>query len=95
MAITRFARTLGTLLASGVPLLTALDIVKTILGNTRLVEVVEEARVDIREGEGMVQDAGHSRIQSREDGYTEKLLSMMRNQFGGHAMKKDDDSGSD
>jgi general secretion pathway protein F len=55
IAITRFARTLGTLLASGVPLLTALDIVKTILGNTRLVEVVEDARVDIREGENIAE----------------------------------------
>ena len=55
IAITRFARTLGTLLASGVPLLTALDIVKTILGNTRLVEVVESARVDIREGENIAE----------------------------------------
>lgn len=29
-----------------------------------------------------------NRIHSREDGYTEKLLSVMRNQFGGHAVKK-------
>ncbi|MCU0512477.1 MAG: decarboxylating 6-phosphogluconate dehydrogenase [Anaerolineae bacterium] len=28
-----------------------------------------------------------ARIHSREDGYTEKLLSVMRNQFGGHAIK--------
>ena len=28
------------------------------------------------------------RISSREAGYTEKLLSVMRNQFGGHAIKK-------
>jgi general secretion pathway protein F len=53
IAISRFARTLGTLLSSGVPLLTAMDIVKNILGNTRLVEVVEEARVDIEEGENI------------------------------------------
>lgn len=53
IAIARFARTLGTLLSSGVPLLQALDIVKDILGNTRLVEVIEEARVDIREGDSI------------------------------------------
>jgi 6-phosphogluconate dehydrogenase len=29
-----------------------------------------------------------NRIHSREDGYTEKLLSIMRNAFGGHAVKK-------
>ncbi|MBK9123013.1 MAG: decarboxylating 6-phosphogluconate dehydrogenase [Chloroflexi bacterium] len=28
------------------------------------------------------------RIRSREDGYTDKLLSVMRNAFGGHAVKK-------
>jgi len=53
IAISRFARTLGTLLASGVPLLTAMDIVKNILGNQRLVSVVEEARKDIEEGESI------------------------------------------
>jgi general secretion pathway protein F len=42
-------------LASGVPLLTALNIVKNILGNTRLIEVVEDARVNIREGESIAQ----------------------------------------
>jgi 6-phosphogluconate dehydrogenase len=30
-----------------------------------------------------------NRIHSREDGYTEKLISVMRNQFGGHAIKKE------
>ena len=55
IAIARFARTLGTLLASGVPLLQALDIVKDILGNTRLIEVVEDARVNIREGDSIAQ----------------------------------------
>ncbi len=53
IAIGRFARTLSTLLKSGVPLLTALDIVKNILGNTRLSRVVEEARDAIREGESI------------------------------------------
>ena len=36
VAIGRFARTLSTLLKSGVPLLTAMDIVRNIVGNTRL-----------------------------------------------------------
>ena len=55
IAISRFARTLGTLLASGVPLLEAMDIVKDILGNTRLIEVIEDARVNIREGDSIAQ----------------------------------------
>jgi general secretion pathway protein F len=53
IAIGRFARTLSTLLKSGVPLLTALDIVKNILGNVRLAEVVDQARDAIREGESI------------------------------------------
>jgi len=55
IAIARFARTLGTLLTSGVPLLQALEIVKDILGNTRLIEVIEDARVNIREGDSIAQ----------------------------------------
>lgn len=31
------------------------------------------------------------RIRSREDGYTDKLLSVMRNAFGGHSIKKAED----
>lgn len=55
IAIARFSRTLGTLLASGVPLLQALSIVKDILGNSRLIEVIEDARVNIREGDSIAQ----------------------------------------
>ena len=51
IAIGRFARTLSTLLKSGVPLLTAMDIVKNVVGNVRLAEVIEQARDAIREGE--------------------------------------------
>ena len=53
IAIARFSRTLATLLKSGVPLLSALDIVKNIVGNTRLATVVEESRDAIREGESI------------------------------------------
>lgn len=53
VAIARFARTLATLLSSGVPLLTALDITKNVLGNAELMRVIEEARTSIREGESI------------------------------------------
>ncbi len=53
IAIGRFARTLSTLLKSGVPLLTAMDIVKNIVGNTRLADVIEQARQAIQEGESI------------------------------------------
>lgn len=53
IAVSRFSKTLSTLLASGVPLLTAMGIVKDILGNVALVKVVESARLNIREGESI------------------------------------------
>ncbi len=51
VAISRFAKTLSTLLASGVPLLKALDIVKAVMGNVVLSKVVEDAHDSIKEGE--------------------------------------------
>jgi len=53
IAVARFARTLATLLKSGVPLLVAMDIVKNIVGNTRLSKVIEESRESIKEGESI------------------------------------------
>jgi general secretion pathway protein F len=53
VAVSRFARTLATLLASGVPVLTAMDITRNVLGNTELMRVVEVARASVREGEGI------------------------------------------
>jgi general secretion pathway protein F len=53
IAVGRFARTLSTLLKSGVPLLVAMDIVKNIVGNSRLAEVIEQAREAIKEGESI------------------------------------------
>jgi general secretion pathway protein F len=51
IAVSRFARTLGTLLSSGVSLLTALDIVKNVVANTKIMKAIEVARDAIREGE--------------------------------------------
>jgi general secretion pathway protein F len=53
VAIARFSRTLATLLKSGVPLLVSMDIVKNIVGNTRLARVIEESRESIKEGESI------------------------------------------
>jgi general secretion pathway protein F len=53
VAIARFSRTLSTMLASGVHLLMALDIVRVMLGNSVLEDVITSARDNIREGEGI------------------------------------------
>lgn len=53
MAIARFSRTLSTLLSSGVPLLTAMEIVENVVSNKILAKVVAEARNAIREGDNI------------------------------------------
>ncbi len=53
IAVSRFTRTLGTLLQSGVPALTALDIVQSVIGNTVLAAAVQRARENVREGESI------------------------------------------
>ncbi len=53
VAVSRFAKTLGTLLASGVPLLTALEISKAVLGNAVLEGAIERVRDDVREGKSL------------------------------------------
>ncbi|RME21870.1 MAG: type II secretion system protein GspF [Deltaproteobacteria bacterium] len=53
LAISRFAKTLATLLRSGVPLLGAMNIVRTIVNNTILAQAIDEARDSIREGESI------------------------------------------
>ena len=53
VAISRFTRTLATLLASGVPLLTALEIVQQVVGNKVLEEAIQGARGNIREGQSI------------------------------------------
>jgi len=53
LAVARFARTLSTLLASGIGLLPSLDIVKSIVDNTVLTRAIEHARDAIREGQSI------------------------------------------
>jgi general secretion pathway protein F len=51
--VSRFCRTLATLLVSGVPILTALGIVKTVVGNDIIAEAVEAAGKNISEGQSV------------------------------------------
>lgn len=53
MAIARFSRTLATLLKSGVPLLAAMDIVRAVITNSVLADVIEKARDAVKEGESL------------------------------------------
>lgn len=53
IAVSRFARTLSTLLASGVPLITSMEIVKAVVNNTVLSKILEDAKERVREGESL------------------------------------------
>jgi type II secretory pathway component PulF len=53
IAIARFARTLGTLLSSGVPILQALDIAKSVMDNAPLEAVVVDVRRNVEKGSRM------------------------------------------
>jgi general secretion pathway protein F len=55
IAVSRFTKTLATLLRSGVPLLTALEITKNVLENHVLTAIVEEARVSVKEGSNLAE----------------------------------------
>ncbi len=55
MAVARFAKTLATLLEAGIPLLPALAIVQEVVGNKVVEKAIEQARENIREGEGIAE----------------------------------------
>ena len=61
MAIARFGRTLGSLLRSGVPLLSALQIVRNIVNNTLIAEVIDSAMEDIEAGASIATPLAQSR----------------------------------
>lgn len=51
--LTRFSSTLGSLLESGVGLIASLEIIKTIVNNSHVSKVVDDAIIQIREGKSM------------------------------------------
>jgi general secretion pathway protein F len=53
IALSRFGRTLGSLLQSGVPLITSLQIVRNIVNNVLIGDVIDEAMVDIQAGKSL------------------------------------------
>jgi general secretion pathway protein F len=53
VAVSRFTRTLATLLVGGVPMLQALDIVKNVVNNAILADAIDDARSNITEGENI------------------------------------------
>ena len=62
VAVARFTRTLGTMLASGVPILDALDIVSKTAGNMIIEEELQETRASISEGKTIAEPLQDSKV---------------------------------
>ena len=62
VAISKFSRTLSTLVKSGVPILSALEIVGKTAGNVRIEKIILEVRESIKEGESISGPLGRKKI---------------------------------
>jgi type IV pilus assembly protein PilC len=61
-AISRFSRTLGTLVTSGVPILQALNITRETAGNVVISNAINKVHDAVKEGESMVAPLESSRV---------------------------------
>jgi len=61
-AVCRFARTLGTLLKSGVPLLVCLSVVERTVGSRPIAAAISQAGEEIRAGRGIVEPLRASKL---------------------------------
>lgn len=62
VAISRFTRTLGTLVSSGVPILQALNIVKETAGNVIIANAVQKIHESVKEGETITAPMESSKV---------------------------------
>ncbi|MDD5495478.1 MAG: type II secretion system F family protein [Candidatus Omnitrophica bacterium] len=62
VAISKFTRTLSTLIKSGVPILGALEIVSKTAGNKVVEAAVDKVRMNVREGENVAEPLAKSKI---------------------------------
>ena len=61
-AVSKFSRTLGTLLASGVPILQSLTITRDTTGNLILSEAIQRVHDSVKEGESMTQPLSQCKV---------------------------------
>jgi len=62
VAISKFTRTLSTLIRSGVPILSALEIVGKTSGNKVVEKAIEQVRMNVREGESIADPLARAKI---------------------------------
>ena len=70
-AISRFGRTLGTLMSSGVPVLGALAIVRETSGNEVVASAIQKVHDAVRDGDGIAKPLGETKI------FPEMVISMV------------------
>jgi general secretion pathway protein F len=91
LEVARFSRTLSTLLTNGVPLLTALSIVKETLNNQVLAEAMGTVAENLKQGQGLAQPlmaapyfprlAAHMVRVGEESGHLEEMLEQVAEVF--------------
>ena len=85
VAVSKFTRTLSTLIKSGVPILAALEIVGKTSGNKLIEHTIDSVRMNVREGESVAEPLSRSKIfppmvtrmvaVGEQTGQLEKMLS--------------------
>jgi len=95
LAVARFARTLGSLLANGVTMLQALDIAKNIAGNVVISDAVDTAAKEVGQGQGLASSLAVSKVfpdltiqmiqVGEQSAQLESLLSKMADVFENEA----------
>ena len=98
MALARFGRTLGSLLQSGVPLLAALEIVRNIVNNLPIAQVIDKTADDIQEGKSLAAPLSQSRwfpsimVQmitvGEQSGELEKMLNKIADMYEEEAQSR-------
>lgn len=68
--VARFARTMGTLVRSGIPVLQAMEVVEDVVGNTVVSQAIRNARSSIREGDSIT-------MPLQETGVFEPMVTQM------------------
>jgi len=91
IAISRFSRTLGTLLRSGVPILQALSIVKDSIGNEVIAKSTAMIREEVKRGKGIarpLKDSGvfpplsvHMMVVGEETGNLDEMLIKVADRY--------------
>lgn len=62
VALARFARTFSTLVKSGVPILSAMEIVSQTAGNKVISGIVDEAREQVKQGDSLMEPFSESKV---------------------------------